>query len=59
MISVEGDNGLGPLVGMRALEAAMQAAATNGLALALVKEATISARYAPTATSRPSMDLQR
>ena len=37
MISVEGDNGLGPLVGMRALEAAMEAAATNGLTLALVK----------------------
>jgi len=37
MISIDGDNGLGPLVGMRALEAAMAAAKTNGLALALVK----------------------
>ena len=37
IISVDGDNGLGPLVGMRALEAAMKAARTNGLALALVR----------------------
>ena len=37
IISVDGDNGLGPLVGTRALEAAMAAAKTNGLALALVK----------------------
>ena len=37
IISVDGDNGLGPLVGMRALEEAMSAARTNGLALALVK----------------------
>ena len=38
MISVEGDNGLGPFVRhVHPLEAAMEAAATNGLALALVK----------------------
>ena len=37
IISIDGDNGLGPLVGMRALEAAMEAAKTNGLALALVR----------------------
>ena len=37
IISVDGDNGLGPLVGMRALQAAMEAVRTNGLALALVK----------------------
>ncbi len=37
IISVDGDNGLGPLVGMRALEAAIKAARTNGLALALVR----------------------
>ena len=37
IISVDGDNGLGPLVGMRGLEAAMNAARTNGLALALVR----------------------
>ena len=37
IISVDGDNGLGPLVGMRALQAAMEAARTNGLALALVR----------------------
>lgn len=38
IISIDGDNGLGPLVGMRALQAAMEAARTNGLALALVKK---------------------
>ena len=37
IISIDGDNGLGPLVGMRALEAAMKAAKTTGLALALVR----------------------
>lgn len=37
IISIDGDNGLGPFVGMRALEAAMEAAKTNGLALALVR----------------------
>ena len=37
IISVDGDNGLGPLVGMRALEAVMDAASCNGLALALVR----------------------
>lgn len=37
IISIDGDNGLGPLVGMRALVAAKEAAKTNGLALALVR----------------------
>jgi len=37
IISVDGDNGLGPLVGMRALQAAMEAVQTNGLALTLVR----------------------
>lgn len=37
IISIDGDNGLGPLVGMRALRAAMDAAKTNGIALALVR----------------------
>ena len=37
IISIDGDNGLGPLIGMRALRAAMDAAKTNGLALALVR----------------------
>ena len=37
MIRLNGDNGLGPLVGMRALESAMKAASKNGLALTLVK----------------------
>ena len=37
IVSIDGDNGLGPLVGMRALQAAMTAASSNGLALTLVK----------------------
>ena len=37
IVSIDGDNGLGPLVGIRALEVAMKAARTNGLALALVR----------------------
>lgn len=37
LIRVDGDNGVGPLVGMRALEAAMKAAATTGVALALAR----------------------
>ncbi|MCJ2058497.1 Ldh family oxidoreductase [Methylobacterium sp. J-048] len=37
LIRVDGDNGVGPLVGMRAMEAAMQAAATTGVALALAR----------------------
>ncbi|RYY07823.1 MAG: Ldh family oxidoreductase, partial [Alphaproteobacteria bacterium] len=37
MIRIDGDNGVGPLVGMRALEAAMEAAATTGVALALAR----------------------
>ena len=37
IISIDGDNGLGPLIGMRALRAAMDAARANGLALALVR----------------------
>ncbi|MGC6454857.1 MAG: Ldh family oxidoreductase [Candidatus Puniceispirillaceae bacterium] len=37
ILSIDGDNGLGPLVGARALEAAMLAARKDGLALALVK----------------------
>ena len=37
IISIDGDNGLGPLVGMRALEVAMKAAKTTGLALVLVR----------------------
>ena len=37
IVSIDGDNGLGPVVGLRALEAAMEAAASTGLALALVK----------------------
>ena len=37
MIRVDGDNGVGPLVGVRALEAAMEAAATTGVALALAR----------------------
>ncbi|CAO3440513.1 Ldh family oxidoreductase [Azospirillum endophyticum] len=37
LIRVDGDNGVGPLVGMRALEAAMEAAATTGIALALAR----------------------
>ncbi|SMF89900.1 Malate/lactate/ureidoglycolate dehydrogenase, LDH2 family [Azospirillum oryzae] len=37
LIRVDGDNGVGPLVGLRALEAAMEAAATTGIALALAR----------------------
>lgn len=37
LIRVDGDNGVGPLVGKRALEAAMEAAATTGVALALAR----------------------
>lgn len=37
LIRVDGDNGVGPLVGMRTLEAAMEAAATTGVALALAR----------------------
>lgn len=37
LVRVDGDNGVGPLVGMRALEAAMAAAATTGVALALAR----------------------
>lgn len=37
LIRVDGDNGVGPLVGMRAMEAAMEAAATTGVALALAR----------------------
>lgn len=37
LIRVDGDNGVGPLVGMRALEAAMTAASTTGVALALAR----------------------
>lgn len=37
LVMVEGDNGVGPLVGAYALEAAMQIAATTGVALALAR----------------------
>lgn len=37
MIGVDGDNGVGPVVGMRALEAAMQAASESGIAVAFAK----------------------
>lgn len=37
IVRVDGNNGVGPLVGMRALEAAMEAAATNGVGLALAR----------------------
>ncbi|MHB0670898.1 Ldh family oxidoreductase [Roseomonas mucosa] len=37
IVRVDGDNGVGPLVGMRALEAAMDAAATGGVGLALAR----------------------
>jgi LDH2 family malate/lactate/ureidoglycolate dehydrogenase len=37
LVRVDGDNGVGPLVGMRALEAAMEAATTTGVALALTR----------------------
>lgn len=52
IISIDGDNGLGPFVGMRALEAAMEAAKTNGLALALVRGSNHFGPISPTATSR-------
>jgi ureidoglycolate dehydrogenase (NAD+) len=37
LVKVDGDNGVGPLVGMRALEAAMEAATATGVALALAR----------------------
>jgi ureidoglycolate dehydrogenase (NAD+) len=37
LVRIDGDNGVGPLVGMRALEAAMEAARTTGVALALAR----------------------
>ncbi len=37
LIRVDGDNGVGPLIGMRALEAAMETVATTGIALALAR----------------------
>lgn len=37
LIKVNGDNGVGPLVGFRAMEAAMEVAATTGVALALAR----------------------
>ncbi len=37
LIRVDGDNGVGPLVGRRALDAAMEAAAETGMAMALAR----------------------
>ncbi len=37
LVRIDGDNGVGPLVGIRALEAAMEAATTTGVALALAR----------------------
>ncbi|WP_288587053.1 Ldh family oxidoreductase [uncultured Methylobacterium sp.] len=37
LIRIDGDNGIGPLVGRRALEAAMEAAGFTGVALALAR----------------------
>jgi LDH2 family malate/lactate/ureidoglycolate dehydrogenase len=37
LVRIDGDNGVGPLVGMRALDAAMEAASTTGVALALAR----------------------
>lgn len=37
MVRIDGDNGVGPLVGMRALDAAMEAASGSGVALALAR----------------------
>ncbi|TWB46435.1 LDH2 family malate/lactate/ureidoglycolate dehydrogenase [Rhizobium sp. ERR 922] len=37
LLKLDGDNGVGPLVGIRALEAAMEAAATTGVALVLAR----------------------
>ena len=40
---VDGDNGVGPLVGYRALEAAMEAARTHGVGIAFARAATLMA----------------
>ena len=47
MARVDGDNGVGPLVGMRALEAAMDMARETGMSLALVRNSNHFGPVAP------------
>jgi len=57
IVSIDGDNGVGPLVGMRALEAAMETARQTGVGIAFARGSQVRPPLPPdpkASTSMPS-----